>query len=146
MNETESMTELNLNPPLEGRDKTAYHCGRLLAQLEQIQHFALDEKGRKKINTTIVDRYYGAMSTTPGKVMGLLCRGAQAHLGKIRKNNGGLHHNLQMSLQEIESHIQPDQDHLPNSFTMQQQSIFALGYYHQRAKNTADVKNRSNKG
>lgn len=142
MTETESMAELNLNPPLEGGNRTAYHCGRLLAQLEQIQRTALGTK----INATLVDRYYGAMSTTPGKVMGVLIQGAQAHLSKIRKNKPGAHYNLQLDLEEIYSHIQPDQAHLPNSFTMQQQSIFALGYYHQRAQNTADAKSKSNQG
>ncbi|MCW6037070.1 type I-C CRISPR-associated protein Cas8c/Csd1 [Spirulina subsalsa FACHB-351] len=140
MNETESMAELNLQPPLEGPDLTAYHCGRLLAQLEQIQRTALG----KDINATLVDRYYGAMSTTPGKVMGVLIQGAQAHLSKIRKNQPGAHHNLQLQLEEIYSHIQPDQGHFPHSFTMQQQSIFALGYYHQRAHNNGQARSKKN--
>lgn len=137
---TESMEQLNTNPNFKDPlDKIPYHCGRLLAQLEQIQRTALGTK----INATLVDRYYGAMSTTPGKVMGILIQGAQAHLSKIRKNKPGAHHNLQLDLEEIFSRIQ---DNLPNSFTMQQQSIFALGYYHQRAQNTANAKSRSNKG
>ncbi|MEA5419876.1 type I-C CRISPR-associated protein Cas8c/Csd1 [Spirulina sp. CCNP1310] len=140
MTKTESMEQLNPNPNFKDPlDTIPYHCGRLLAQLEQIQRTALGTK----INATLVDRYYGAMSTTPGKVMGVLIQGAQAHLSKIRKNKPGAHHNLQLDLEEIFSRIQ---DNLPSSFTMQEQSIFALGYYHQRAQNTANAKSKSNEG
>ena len=34
------MESLNLNPSLEGQEKAAYHCGRLLAELEAIQRSA----------------------------------------------------------------------------------------------------------
>lgn len=125
------MQSLNLNPHLEPQDRTAYHCGRLLAQLEIIQRRAQGEK----INTTLIDRYYGAASTTPAKVMGALVQGAQAHLAKIRKANDGTYKALQKHLEDIIYELSPESDKFPRTLSMQQQSIFALGYYHQRAEN-----------
>lgn len=69
------MHQLNPNLELDLKDCSAYHCGRLLAELEAVQREALG-----KVNTTLVDRYYGAASSTPAKVFGSLIRGAQANL------------------------------------------------------------------
>lgn len=128
------MQSLNLNLNLDDPvNCTAYHCGRLLAQLEIIQR----EAQGKGINTTLIDRYYGAASSTPAKVLGSLIQDAQAHLSKIRKDRRGTYEALQGKLEEIIAEL------LPNNFrpslTMQQQSLFALGYYHQRAKNRKDA-------
>lgn len=125
---------LNMNPNLDDPvDCTAYHCGRLLAQLEIIQREA---QGRD-INTTLIDRYYGAASSTPAKVLGSLIQDTQAHLAKIRKDRRGTYEALQGKLEEIIANLLPS--NLRPSLTMQQQSLFALGYYHQRAKNRQDA-------
>jgi CRISPR-associated protein Csd1 len=116
-------------------DRTAYHCGRLLAQLERIQESALG----REVNATLIDRFYGAASTTPGKVFGGLIKDAQAHLSRIRKDKRGTYEALQQKLAEILCNISPETDKLPNNLTMQQQTIFALGYYHQRARNYKDA-------
>ncbi len=80
-NPMENMQELNLDPSFEDeKDTMAYHCGRLLAHLENIQKAALPE-----INTTLIDRYYSAAASTPGKVMGELVKDAQAHLRNVQK-------------------------------------------------------------
>ena len=129
---------LNPEPDFEDiDDNTAYHCGRLLAQLERIQETALG----RDVYKTLIDRYYGAASTTPGKVFGPLVKDAQAHLGKLRKSEKqrGAYEALQQKLEEIFCQIPAQSDTWPNNLTMQQQSIFSLGYYHQRAQNRKDA-------
>lgn len=100
----------------------AYLCGRLLAELEAIQKAAISA------NTTIVDRYYGSASSAPASVFGNLLRGAQAHLGKLRKEKPGLAVKFQIRLEEIQSGLKQ----FPRILTLEEQGIFALGYYHQR--------------
>ena len=110
-----------LNPD---HDSPAYHCGRLLAVLEDIQRRAIDP------NTTLVDRYYGTASTAPASVFGNLLRTAQSHLGKLRRSDSdrGFGVNRQKELGEIMSKL----DDFPNTLSAQQQGLFALGYYQQR--------------
>lgn len=62
----------------------AYLCGRLLAVLEATQRAALGD-----VNATIVDRYFGTASSAPASVFGRLLRGAQPHLGKLRRDRPG---------------------------------------------------------
>lgn len=107
---------------LENMDP-AYLCGRLLAELENIQKSAINP------NTTIVDRYYGTASSAPASVFGHLLRGAQAHLGKLKKEKPGLQVIFQQRLEEIQSKLVS----FPRVLNMEQQGYFALGYYHQRA-------------
>lgn len=125
----DEMKSLTGEPPLEGVDRAAYACGRLLAELEQIQREALG----RGVNTTLVDRYYGAASTTPAKVFGLLVGNAQDHLSKIRKSRSGTYEALQRKLEEIAEML----SRYPNSLDVGQQGLFSLGYYHQRAENRA---------
>jgi CRISPR-associated protein Csd1 len=132
-NPMKTMTELNLDPQFEDeKDTIAYHCGRLLAQLENIQKAALGN-----INTTLIDRYYSAASSTPGKVFGELIKDAQAHLRKLRVTKPGVCEALQQKLEEVI--IKLPANIFPDTLTMQQQSIFALGYYQQRAENRREA-------
>jgi CRISPR-associated protein Csd1 len=126
-----NMQSLNLNPDLEPQENSTYHCGRLLAQLEIIQR----EAQGKDINAALIDRYYSAASATPGKILGSLVEKSQAHLTKIRKDRRNVYEALQRQLEEIMAYLSPEVQYFPRTLTMQQQSIFALGYYHQRAEN-----------
>ena len=121
--EEDSMTKLehnNLNP--------AYLCGRLLAVLESVQYAALG-----KTNTTITSRFYGTASSAPASVFGRLLRGAQAHLGKLRGQKLGSYEALQRRLEEVQEKLPG----FPLVLTLQEQGLFALGYYHQRAADRA---------
>lgn len=102
----------------------AYLCGRLFAVLESIQRSALGGVG-----ASIVDRFYGSASSAPASVFGNLMRGSQAHLAKLRKTKPGLHVTFQKQLEEIAAHLME----FPLKLTLQQQGLFALGYYHQHA-------------
>ena len=113
----------------------AYHCGRLLAVIERIQYHALGQ-----VNASVVDRYYGAASSTPAVVFGRLLRGAQPHLAKL---DGGRRGGLQNSVMEVCDQIAQ----FPKTLTLEQQALFSLGYYHQkahdRARLSADVPPRN---
>ena len=143
-NPMNDMNELNLDPQFDGIEdekerrayQMSYHCGRLLAHLENIQKAALGD-----VNTTLIDRYYGAASHTPGKVFGELVKDAQGHLRKLRVTKPGVHEALQQRLEGIMVKFY-SAEHFPGTLTMQQQSIFSLGYYHQRASNRKDAIDR----
>jgi CRISPR-associated protein Csd1 len=139
-NPMENMQALNLNPEFDGLEpnekrtcQMAYHCGRMLAHLANIQEAA---QGRD-LNATLIDRYYGAAATTPSKILGALVQDAQAHLTKLRKTKRPVYEALQQRMEEISMRLEPDK--LPRTLTLQQQSIFALGYYHQRADNRSQA-------
>lgn len=108
---------------LTNRDP-AYLSGRLLAVLEFIQ-----EAASPGIKATIVDRYYGTASSAPASVYGRLLRTTQSHLSKLRKEKRGAYTVLQRLLQEVLAGLNA----FPATLNLQDQALFALGYYHQRA-------------
>lgn len=110
-----------LNPSVES---PAYHCGRLLSVLEEIQEAAIPG-----VKSTIVDRFFGTASTAPASVFGRLVKGSQSHLGKLRKDKPGYHVNLQRKLADVMGAIHE----FPRTLSLEDQGLFALGYYHQRA-------------
>jgi CRISPR-associated protein Csd1 len=107
-----------------GLDKTntsvGYRLGRLMAVLERAQDAAQGNP-----NKTIVDRYYGAASTRPGTVFPRLVALAQHHIAKL---TGGLAAFYQSRVGEVMDGIAG----FPATLSMEQQGLFALGYYHQR--------------
>jgi len=119
---------LSIMPELDPDNQShAYRCGRLLAELEFIQFVASD----RKINATLVDRYFGTASTSPRTVFPTLVRLAnQAHLPKIRRSKPGFFHHLQNQLAEIQECLGTS---YPPTLRLIEQGEFALGYYFQRA-------------
>jgi CRISPR-associated protein Csd1 len=124
--EEDRMVQLDLS-----NTTPAYLCGRLLATLERAQYLAMPGA-----NTTLVDRYYGTASTAPASVFGSLMHGAQAHLGKLRRDRPGAYHRLQ---QELEAVLEP-LPAFPRTLSLDEQALFALGYYHQRAHSRAQAR------
>jgi CRISPR-associated protein Csd1 len=100
----------------------AYHCGRLLAVFSYLQWKALGDVG-----AGVVQRYYTAASQTPGLVLGRLAANAKNHLGKLEKNEA---RNFEFRIAEVMSQIR---DRVPRTLTLEEQSLFALGYYQQLA-------------
>ncbi len=129
-----NMEQLNLEPNLQGIDLEAYACGRLLAVLESIQKAALGS-----VNASLTDRYYGSASSTPAVAFPPLLRGAQAHLSKLRKTKTGAYKALEERLEEVTA----DLPTFPKTLGLQQQGLFSLGYYHQRASDRAAAKAKS---
>lgn len=95
-----------------------YRLGRLFAALEKLQEEALPGT-----NTTIRDRFFGAASATPVTVFPRLVRGSQPHLGKAKR---GVY--FEKLIQEIVGPI----TRFPSHLNLEEQGLFALGYYHQR--------------
>lgn len=121
--EVSPMTELTPN-----ETRPAYLCGRLLATLDRIQQMALGTP-----NASIIDKYYGSASSAPASVFGTLIHGAQNHLGKLRRDKPGVHYRLEAELEEIAAPLPS----FPTTLTLEEQGLFALGFYHQRAAHRA---------
>ncbi len=122
-----TMTTVN-----EEDKQTAYLCGRLLAQLDYIQHRALG-----KVNATIVDRFYGTASTSPAVVFPRLLKGAMPHLASIRSERNSPSKSYSASLSYPDKELAKLLENLtsfPSILTLEEQGRFALGFYHQRAK------------
>lgn len=98
-----------------------YHLGRLFAVLEKIQ-----EEANPGINATIRERYYGAACTTPVTVFSNLLRLKNHHLAKL--DNKGRVINFEKLLTETMGKL----SHFPSHLNLQEQGMFAVGYYHQR--------------
>ncbi|MDI7260516.1 MAG: type I-C CRISPR-associated protein Cas8c/Csd1 [Thermodesulfobacteriota bacterium] len=101
-------------------NSTAYRLGRLFAVLERLQKVATGA------NTTIRNRYYGSASATPVVVFAQLLRKAPHHLAK--RDDAPFYEKL---IQEILSPLTP-KNAFPSTLTLEEQGVFALGYYHQR--------------
>jgi CRISPR-associated protein Csd1 len=99
-----------------------YLCGRLFAILEKVQ-----EEAQPGINATIKDRFYGAASSTPVTVFGRLLNLTNHHLGKLHP---GRKTNFEKMIQEVMAGI--NSNGMPAHLSLDDQSRFAIGYYHQR--------------
>lgn len=119
------MDELKRLEP--GTEAPGYHLGRLMALLEDLQYAALG-----KVNTNVTDRFYGSLSSTPVMPYRALMNGAQAHLSKLRKDSvrKGIQVSYERRLTEISSHLQG----IPATLDLENQALFSLGYYHQKAE------------
>jgi len=106
------------------RTEAAYVAGRLFALLEKIQ----DDSSDGNLNTTIKDRYFSSASATPGVVFPRLIRLSQYHLAKLAKINVGRKVHREKQLGEIMNKL----DSFPSHFTLEDQGLFAVGYFHQR--------------
>jgi len=114
--------EVNVSLDLKNR-QPSYLLGRLLATLDKVQQEALGD-----INATIVDRYYGSASSTPAAVFPTLIRRSQHHLGKLGREKPGQAINREKLIQEITA----DLNDFRKTLTLEEQGLFALGFYHQR--------------
>lgn len=104
------------------RKEPAYLSGRLLAVLEEAQKRA----SGYTLKRTLVDRLYGAASTTPAATFGALLRlSTTAHLPKVGKE-------LNQAVEEILSQLD-EAGGFPRTLNLIGQAEFALGFYHQRA-------------
>lgn len=105
----------NINP--------GYLLGRLFAVLERIQETAAGGGG--KLNSTIRDKYYGAMASSPGIVFPTLDKLKIAHLKKLPWGQ-------KEWFDKLVCEILSDLPDVPRQLSLPDQGRFALGYYHQR--------------
>ena len=104
-----------------------YRLGRLFAVLEKIQ-----EEANPGINATIRDKFYASASSTPASVIGNLMRLKNHHLAKL--DSQGRVITFEKLLGEIiyQSEENPGIARFPAHLSLDEQGMFAIGYYHQR--------------
>ena len=113
--------EKPINMALDSENQNqGYLCGRLFAVLEKIQE---DAQGTANIK----ERFYGAASSTPVTVFSRLLNLKNHHLAKL---GGGSKVYYEKIIQEIMDGIASKG--LPAHLSLDDQSRFAIGYYHQR--------------
>ena len=118
-NTMQEIVQPNLN---ENYPDPAYQCGRLLAVLAELQRAALGD-----VSGGIIQRYYAAASITPTLVLGRLIRNSQFHLTKLQF---GLARWFENKIIGITNNLK---NGIPAAFSLEEQSLFALGYYQQMA-------------
>jgi CRISPR-associated protein Csd1 len=124
------LMEKQLGPFLnESHPSPAYQCGRLIALLAALQRSALGNVG-----AGVIERYYAAASSTPALVLGRLVRTSQFHLAKLEPPLAAWY---ERKLALIWSQIQ---NGVPKTLDLEEQSLFALGYYQQLANLRAGSK------
>ena len=96
-----------------------------MAVLGRLQTSALGDVG-----AGVVQRYYASASTTPALVFGRLIREAQFHLNKLGDQKRGLAVWYERQMSEICCKIGTS---MPATLRLEDQSLFALGYYQQLA-------------
>ncbi|MEG1580909.1 MAG: type I-C CRISPR-associated protein Cas8c/Csd1 [Bacteroidaceae bacterium] len=117
----------NLNKPItmaldKENTNQAYLCGRLFATLEKIQ-----EEAAPGLNASIKDQYYSSASATPVAVFPRLLALKNHHTPKL---NPGRAVNMERLIGEIMSSMEANG--FPCHLSLDDQSRFAIGYYHQR--------------
>jgi len=111
--------QMSLN---ESFTHSAYVLGRLFAVLEKAQREAIGQN----INATIKDRYFTSACATPASVFPTLLR--LAHYWTAKAEYGGI---ADRSIQDLLNLL--DAKSFPSRLTLDEQGVFVLGYYHQRA-------------
>lgn len=101
----------------------AYLLGRLFAVLEKVQGEAIGD-----VNASIKDRYFTSACASPRTVFPTLLRLSQHHIAKAEYG-----YTSDRRIQEILGLLNVEKNPIPSRLTLDEQGIFVLGYYHQRA-------------
>jgi len=117
---------------------SAYVWGRLMALLESLQYAALGS-----VNSNVIDRYFSAAAAEPRRILGgiLLPQAKKAYLAKLRRQKPGLSVLYESKIEALLDQLSPT-DLIGTSATremlsLEEQADFLLGYYHQRAADSA---------
>jgi len=100
-----------------------YLLGRLFAVLEKVQQEALGD-----VNASIKDRYFTSACASPRSVFPTLLRLSQHHIAKAEYGYAS-----DRRIQDILNLLDVEQNPIPARLTLDEQGVFVLGYYHQRA-------------
>jgi CRISPR-associated protein Csd1 len=103
----------------ESSTSIAYRLGRLFAVMEKMQQNAINS------DSTIKDRYYTSASTRPASVFPVLFSLSNHHASKLG--------NKSIYLEKLKGEIlEPLKGSIPKTFSLENQGLFALGYYQQK--------------
>jgi CRISPR-associated protein Csd1 len=103
----------------------AYVLGRLFAVLEDAQKEAAKPA---ELKATIKDRYFSSACASPANVFPILLRLSQHHIGKAEYG-----YVSDRRIQDILDLLEFDKNPIPTYLSLDDQGVFVLGYYHQRA-------------
>ena len=139
----EGATEMNVKEISEGLDTScslpAYVCGRLMAEFESLQRASSDSE----VNSSVIDRYFALASTYPAVAFPKIGSLGQKHLRKLRRDKPGAAYAIDTRLQQLHNLLQPSEaGAYPAKLGLEGQGLFALGYYHQKARSSAEVQAR----
>ncbi len=100
----------------------AYVLGRLFAVLEKVQQEAVGD-----VNASIKGRYFTSACASPASVFPILLRLSQHHISKaeygyVRDNR----------IEAILNLLDVEKNPIPAHFSLDDQGVFVLGYYHER--------------
>lgn len=102
----------------ESNTNIAYRLGRLFAVMEMLQNRAI------KVNS-IKDSYYTSASTRPATVFPKLFSLSNHHASKLGSNG--------IFFEKLKGEIlEPIQASIPKTFNLEEQGLFAIGYYQQK--------------
>ena len=113
----------------------AYLCGQLMFEYENLQQAASGS-----VNSSVLDRYFSLASTYPAIAMPKVADLGQTHLRKLRRDRPGIAFRIDERLQEIHSRFAPSASGAyPARLSLEDQGLFILGYYHQKAENARKI-------
>jgi CRISPR-associated protein Csd1 len=121
---------------VQGDRPIAYVCGQLFAKLESIQFAALGDR-----NAGIREKYFTYAMTSPASAFGRLFNMNSKHFTKLKSEKPGLAVTLDKELQQLCKDI--DIRKFPQLFLLEEQGQFAIGYYHQKQAQFANIKPKS---
>ncbi len=107
----------------ERSNNPAYVLGRLFAVLEKVQQEAIPG-----LNATIKDRYFTTACASPASVFPVLLRLSQHHISKAQHGKSS-----DRRIQDILGLLDVTTNPIPSRLSLDEQGVFILGYYHQRA-------------
>ena len=106
----------------ETSSSVPYLLGRLFAAMEKLQGDALGD-----VNASLRDRYFGSASATPALVFPRLLRVSAHHASKAESERRGWAERVKAQIVDR----LPAQA-FPRTLDLEEQGLFAVGYYHQR--------------
>jgi len=139
----------------EGCRLPAYVYGQLMAVYENLQWKSDDaeqkrrrdktesKEPKKEINLTVTDRYFGLASTFPKVAFPRIQDLARAHMRKLRREDPRSANAIDSRIQELYGFLEPSASgpFLPQ-LGLEGQGLFALGYYHQKARSRSQAQDR----
>jgi CRISPR-associated protein Csd1 len=143
----------------EGLDESckipAYICGQLMAVYENLQWKADDSEqkrrrsktdssdSKKEINLTVTDRYFGLASTFPKVAFPRILNLARAHMRKLRREDFKAANAINAHIEKLHGYLAPSENGpYPAQLGLDGQGLFALGYYHQKARSRTQAQDR----
>jgi CRISPR-associated protein Csd1 len=129
-NKIQEVLVMSLN---EQSTQPAYVLGRLFAVLEKVQQEAIGD-----VNASIKDRYFTSACASPRTVFPTLLRLSQHHISRAEYGYAS-----DRRIQDILGLLDVEKNPIPARLSLDDQGVFVLGYYHQRAAFYVKNENKS---